>query len=285
MNIIDCKDIRNKLLRDLKVDISKINDCGQKLKLVVIQVKGDSSSDIYIKNKIKTCSEVGIECEHIALPNDIRFDELSKVIKSANEDFRVTGLMLQLPLPQHLKKYEQELLNMIDWKKDVDGLTTKNIGRLWDNKECIVPATAKGVLKVLQDFELSGGDICIIGRSKLVGKPLMALLERANATVTLCHSKTKDIKTKIASSDIVITAIGQPKHWNCGLFNKKIVIDVSINRDENGKLCGDVNWDDKDNLPQLFDCIYTPVPRGVGALTTACLCENVVQCYKLQYLM
>lgn len=283
---IDCEKIRNETLESVKNEVSKIKaNYDQTLKLVVIQVEGDSASDVYIKNKLKTCEEVGIECEHIKLPNDISFNNLSKVIKAANDDYEVTSVLLQLPIPDHLKPYEQELLDLISWEKDCDGLTTKNIGKLWNGQDCIVPATAKGVLKALQGVNLDGVDVCVIGRSNLVGKPLIRLLERFNATVMLCHSKTKDIKTKIALSDIVITAIGQPKYWDCSLFNKKIVIDVSINRDENGKLCGDVNWDNKDNLPKSFDCIYTPVPRGIGALTCSELMDNVVQCYKLQYLM
>lgn len=289
MNIINCKDIRTQMLTEAKIELTKIFALtGKVLKLVVIQVGNDPASSTYIKNKIKTCDECGVECEHIKLPEDIKIGDLRKVVSAACEDNSVTGCMIQLPLPEHLKKYEHSLLDMIPWYKDVDGLCTDNVGRLWSDKPCITPATAQGVIRVLEnvleleDFE--GKDICVVGRSNLVGKPLVKLLEQKNATVTLCHSKTIDVSIHTRFSDVVITAIGKPKYFNKDYFAKhkyfdnQVLIDVGINRDENGKLCGDIDID----LLKYYDVDITPVPGGVGLLTTAQLVLNVVKAYQLQ---
>lgn len=286
MNIIDCQSIRDKMLEEAKVELDKIweND-GVHLKLVVVQVEGDSASDVYIRNKIKTCEQVGIECVHIKLSNDVSFDDLSKVIKGANDDNSVTGLMLQLPVPDHLKPYEQQLIDLISWGKDIDALTTENIGRLWDDKPCITPATPTGIMRLLPN-DLSGQNVVIAGRSKLVGKPLIKLLQDRNATVTTIHSKSEFYVHILQGADIFISAIGRPKHWDRDYFYDELLngtfcvkyIDVGMNRDENGKLCGDIDIETFEN----FDCDITPVPKGVGVLTTAQLMLNVVKAYKLQ---
>ena len=274
MKLIDCRAVREQILNEAKENMKSITD---EITLVVIQVEGDSASDVYIRNKKKTCEEIGIRCLHISYPNDIDFETLADKIQSISNDFTVDGVMLQLPLPEHLKPHEQQLLDLIPWYKDVDGLSTESIGRLWSGQECLVPCTAQGVMRLLPD-DLSGKEVCVIGRSNLVGKPLIKLLEERNATVTLCHSKTFYLRTNIEMADIVISAIGKPKFFNGYCANDfQTWIDVGINRDENGKLCGDVNIDTFENV----NCEITPVPNGVGLLTTACLILNVIKAHKL----
>ena len=280
MNIIDCKKIRQEMLDEAKLKVKEIKDStGDELKLVVIQVEGDPASDVYIRNKIKTCKEVGIECEHIVLPNNISYYELLKVIVDKCSYLYNTGVMLQLPLPDHLKPYERKLLDLILWYKDVDGLSTESVGRLWTGQYCIAPATAQGVMRLLPD-SLSGTEVCVVGRSNLVGKPLVKLLEGRNATVILCHSRTLGLHYMTAGADVVITAIGKPKFFDrrYTVGDRQMWIDVGINRDENGKLCGDVDIDSFKNT----ECSITPVPGGVGQLTTAQLALNVVKAYYLQ---
>ena len=280
MNIIDCKKVRQDMLTEAKLELTKIFALeGKVLKLVVIQVEGDPASDVYIRNKIKTCEQVGIKCEHIKLPNDISVGNLRKVIVAASEDSKVHGVMLQLPLPDHLKQYEQSLLDTIPWNKDVDGLCTDNVGRLWNNKPCITPATAQGIMRLLPE-DLSGKIACVVGRSNLVGKPLVKLLEERNATVVLCHSKTGDLANCTLGSDIIITAIGKPKYFSayCAIDDYQTWIDVGINRDENGKLCGDIDIDDFKN----HEIDITPVPSGVGLLTVSQLILNIIKAYKFQ---
>ena len=280
MNIINCKEIRAEMLTEAKVELTKIYaHTGRVLKLVVLQVEGDAASDVYIRNKIKTCEEVGIACEHIKMPNDISVEKLVTVIEDLSYSPLCTGIMLQLPLPDHLKPYQQMLLDLIPWYKDVDGLGTDNVGRLWTGQECITPATAQGIMRLLVK-DLSETNICVVGRSNLVGKPLVKLLEDRNATVALCHSKTSNLHYITTDADIVITAIGKPKFFDIrydGGYNQ-IWIDVGINRDENGKLCGDIDID----AFQDSNCYITPVPGGVGLLTTAQLVLNVVKAYCLQ---
>lgn len=277
---IDCLKIREEMLLQAKQKVHTIEaKDGKAPCLAVIQVGDDKASLTYVRNKIKTCKEVGIKSEVFRLPESSSFTDVKKVIKSCNKSDDCHAILLQLPLPDHLKKHERELVNMIYSKKDVDGLTDINIGKLWSGEDGIVPCTPQAILKCLESVDLEGVDICIINRSLLVGKPLMALLERANATVTMCHSKTDGITTNILNNDIIITAIGKPKYWDYRLFEDSIVIDVSINRDENGKLCGDVNWDD---CPDDFECIYTAVPKGIGALVTSQLMLNTIKCYDLQ---
>lgn len=277
---IDCLKIRKEMLQEAKQKVHTIKaKNGEVPCLAVIQVGDNQASTTYVNNKIKTCEEVGIKSEVFKLPNSSSFSDVKKVIKSCNKSDDCHAILLQLPLPDHLKKHERELVNMIYSKKDVDGLTDINIGKLWSGEDGIVPCTPQAILKCLENIDLEGVDICIINRSLLVGKPLMALLERANATVTMCHSKTDGITTNILNNDIIITAIGKPKYWDCRLFEDSIVIDVSINRDENGKLCGDVNWDD---CPDDFECIYTSVPKGIGTLVTSQLMLNTIKCYDLQ---
>lgn len=283
MKVIDCKNKKNETISYVKNETDKIfAETGKKLKLVVFQVEGNDASNVYIRNKKKMCEQCGIECEHVKLPNDVSADDLISKIKNANDDSSVTGIMVQLPLPDHLKKYEQEIIDTINWKKDVDGLTSESAGKLWTNQECIHPATAEGIMSVLDD-DLSEKDVLVINRSKLIGKPLVKLLEERNATVTLAHSKTnrKDLILMIRRADIIITATGQPKWIAKHLFaTHRItkIIDCGMCRDENGKLCGDVDTESLESL----DVAVTVTPGGTGLLTTSQLMLNIVKAYKLQ---
>lgn len=291
MQTINCKNIREQMMTEAKIELTKIfAGTGKEPKLVVIQVEGDTASDTYVKNKIKTGKECGVYVEHIKLKNDITEECLRKVIKAANDDTEVTGILLQLPLPKHLKGKEQSLINEIDWKKDVDGLSTESIGRMWSNQESILPCTAAGIMRILPK-DMGGMSVALINRSSLIGKPLIKLLEERNATTTWIHSKTSN-ETKyraLKTSDIIITATGNPK-WlnfesiatiknNMASWNVDMIIDGGMCRDENNKLCGDVDLSSFD----LAHILITPTPGGTGILTTAQLMLNVVHAYKLQY--
>ncbi len=288
MNLIDCKKIRAEMLEEAKQEVAKFS---RKPKLVVIQVGDDPASNVYIRNKLKTCEEVGIECVHMKLSEEFSVNDVEKVIYDAIYDLSVNAVMLQLPLPDHLKSHQQELLDIIPWYMDADGLATESIGRLWSGQKCLVPCTAEGIMHLLPE-DLSGKNVCVIGRSALVGKPLIKLLLDRNATVNVCHSKSGNLHQHVFSADIVITAIGKAKFFDSDYINyyydeflhdfftdkKQTWIDVGINRDENGKLCGDIDTAAFEDTK----CSITPVPGGIGTLTTAQLVLNVIQAYKMQ---
>lgn len=283
MTEINCKKIREEMLTEAKEKLSKIHkEIGRKLKLVVIQVEGDQASDVYVRNKVRTCESVGVECDVVKLPTCISFFKLVDVLTGCNKNDKVDGIILQLPLPNHLKTYQSDLLNMISWHKDVDGLNDHNIMKLWTGKDGIRPATAEAVMRVLPD-DLCNDTVTVIGRSNLVGKPLIKMLMDRNATVSVCHSKTyiKDIEHVIDNSSIVISAVGKPK---CLAVTPKLkyhvtYIDVGINRDNDGNLCGDLDIVENPNR----GCHYTPVPGGVGILTTAQIVLNLIKCYELKH--
>lgn len=278
MRLINCKEIREEMLNEAREKIASI---PEKLKLAIIQVEGDDASEVYIKNKIKTAESVGIEVVTIRTRRTITAFELSCIIGTVTTNDSITGVMLQLPLPEHLKPFERDLLDAISWDKDVDGLTSTNVAKLWLGEDCITPATPTGILRLLPE-DLNGKSVTIINRSNLIGKPLSKLLLDRNATVQICHSKTYKLNAKIACSDYVITGIGKPKYFkDCQFYDvlsPTAWIDCGINRDVNGKLCGDVDIDSFKNR----DVEITPVPGGVGTLTTAQLMLNVIKAYELQ---
>lgn len=274
MTKLDCQRVRDQILDEVRK--SKFKD----LKLVIIQVVGDPASDVYIRNKVKTAESVGIATDVIKCAADITVRGLKDVIGSAIADRSVTGIILQLPLPEHLRPYEREIIDTIPQNMDVDGLTTGNIARLWTGKPGIVPATPGGIMRLFKD-DLSGYNVVVINRSKLVGEPLIKLLLDRNATVTVCHSKSENLGELIETADIVISAIGKPKYFGAVMdplySSASLWVDVGINRDENGKLCGDI-----DPTKLSSHTFYTPVPGGVGILTTAQLMANVVRARMLQ---
>lgn len=270
--IIDCKIIRDKIKKDLRLELDKIND---KLKLVVIQVGFDPASDVYVRNKKNLCEEMGIEFLHKKY-DDISEEDLISEIDKLNNDKEVTGILVQLPLPKNIN--EKRVIEKIDYRKDVDGLTSTNIGKLYAKEDGIIPCTAYGIMKIFEyeNINLEGKNALLIGRSKLVGVPLISLLLGKNATVTICHSKTKNLEELTKKADILVVAAGKKYLINKDMVRKdSIIIDVGINR-EDGKLYGDVNPDVIDNSSMI-----TPVPGGVGVLTVIMLINNIIECYKL----
>lgn len=268
MQIINTKEIAQEIKDAIRVTIPK----HQTPKLVIIQVEGDIASDSYVRNKVKLGKELGIEVEHISLKNDISQAKLETVIKHYNADHNTDGIIVQLPLPKHLN--ERAALDTIDVEKDVDGLSTEQIGRLTtQNGNVLHPCTALGVVNMLLHItELKGKDVVIVNRSNLIGKPLQTMLTEENATVTLCHSKTKNLKEKIQNADIVITGIGKAKFFDKSYFKDgQIIIDCSMNTYE-GKLCGDVKVEDLEEL----DVLIASGTGHTGVMTVLSLMYNTL---------
>ena len=270
--ILDAKELVENKIEELKHRVNKLN---RKPKLSIIRVGDDYASGKYVANKIKRCNEVGIESEVIHFSKDV--DQMTlgfEILRLNVED--TDGILLQLPLPKHLD--EDYLTNLIDPKKDVDGFTIENIGKLMLNQEGNVACTPKGIMTILKEnhIDLNGKDVLIINRSNIVGKPLSMLMLQENATVTIAHSKTKNLETKVWNADIVITAIGKPNFFEAKDFRPgTVIIDVSINFDENGKMCGDVKKSDYNRLVEK-GCKISPVPNGVGQMTVLSLIEQTV---------
>ena len=274
MNIINGKKLQEEKLELFSKQIQEINE---KLKLVVIQVGNNESSNIYINNKKKLCAKVGVLFEHIKY-DTIEEKELITKIEELNNDSTVTGILVQLPLSNEID--EKKVIDSINPQKDVDGLTTSNIGKLFSGDKGIVPCTALGILNILKsiNIDLEGANVVIVGRSRLVGLPLAGLLLRQNATVTVCHSKTQDLKEKTKQADILIVATGK-KGLITEDFVKEnaVVIDVGINRVDE-KIYGDCEFEEiKDKCKAI-----TPVPGGVGPLTVTMLINNIIEAYHLQ---
>ena len=272
--IIDGKEIQNILKEEYK---NKINLIKDKLKLVVIQVGDDPASSVYVRNKGKICEEVGICFEHKKF-DFISEDDLISLIESLNDDKDVNGILVQLPLPDGMNA--DKIINKISPLKDVDGLTTSNIGKLFAGEKGLVPCTALGVMKCLDyaNVSLEGANVAIVGRSKLVGLPLISLLLKRNASVNVYHSKTVDLKEKTSMADVLIVAVGRANLIKEDFVKDgAVVIDVGINR-AFGKLCGDCDYS------SLYDKVsyITPVPGGVGQLTVVMLVNNVIEAYNLQ---
>lgn len=272
--IINGKKIADHYKQEIKETINKLN---KKLKLVVIQVGDNPASNVYIKKKQELCEEMNI---NFALQkySTISEENLIAEINKLNNLKEVTSILVQLPLPDNINP--NKIIEAIDPKKDVDGLTSANLGKLFAKEQAIVPCTALGVVKLLeyQNLDLNGKKIVIVGRSKLVGLPLIALLLNKNATVTVCHSKTKNLEDETKRADILIVAIGKKEFITKEMIKKDaIIIDVGINRCNN-KLYGDVAFD---NVYEKCSLI-TPVPKGVGPMTVIMLINNIIECYNIQ---
>lgn len=281
MQIIDGKLVAKVTRDQIKQEVEglKALNYPNAIGLAVILVGDDPASQVYVRNKIKACDEVGIKSFLCKLPAESTFDEVAGTIRYLNENPDVSGMILQLPLPKHLD--ENSLLDLIDPEKDVDGCHYVQKGRLWTGRDSLVACTPYGVMKLLEyyDISLQGKNAVVIGRSNLVGKPLAQLLLDANCTVTICHSKTSNLAEITSRADIVCVAIGKAKFLTSDMVkNGAVVIDVGMDRDENGKLCGDVDFDSV--APK---CSYvTPVPGGVGPMTVTMLLANTVKAYKAQ---
>ena len=270
--LIDGKRLAHEMRAGIKESVEKYKaESGKDIGLAVVLVGEDPASQVYVRNKIKACEEVGIKSYAYYLDKDTAQAIVEELIRSLSVDNKINGILVQLPLPAHLDS--KKILELIPYAKDVDGFSAENMGRLSMNEPCLVACTPNGVMKMFESENicLSGKNAVVIGRSNIVGKPMAMLLTNANATVTLCHSKTADLKAKCLEANIVVAAIGKAKFITADMIKEgAVVIDVGMNRDENGKLCGDVDFE---NVKEK--CSYiTPVPGGVGPMTITMLMYN-----------
>ena len=275
MTLLDARKIVEKKIAELKNRVDKLE---KKPKLVIIRIGDDFASGKYVANKIKRCSEVGIDSEIIHLEENITQLEVEETILRLNEDKNITGILLQLPIPKHLD--EDYLTNLIKDEKDVDGFTIANMGKLSLGLDGNIACTPRGIITLLKEFdiEIESKDVLIINRSNIVGKPLIQMFLKENATVTIAHSKTKNLKEKVKLSDIVVTAVGKINFLSADDFSDNTtIIDVSINFDEFGKMCGDISKDNYSILIEEKNCNITPVPNGVGQMTVIELIEQTIE--------
>ena len=272
--IIDGKKLAKKTRENLKIECSNLKEKNIIPKLSVIMVGEDPASKIYVKTKSKACDEIGIEYEEHILNENIIQEELIELIHKLNNDDSVNGILLQSPIPRHLDI--DEAFREISSEKDVDGFNQINVGKLLLNQDTFVSCTPYGIMKMFEEYniELEGKNVVIIGRSNIVGKPLMACCLNKHATVTICHSKTKDLKEKTKNADILVAAIGKSNFVTSDMVkDNAVIIDVGINRGTDKKLTGDVDFE---NVKEKASYI-TPVPGGVGPMTVAMLMNNVIK--------
>ena len=278
--IIDGKTLAKKIRENLKIECDELKEEGIKPKLAVIMVGDDPASKVYVRNKSRACDEIGIEYQEYLLNENITQDELLELIKKLNNDETVNGILLQSPIPENLDI--NEAFKTITYLKDVDGFTPSSVGKLCIGEDTFVSCTPLGVIKMFEEYniDLNGKDVVILGRSNIVGRPLIQCCLQKNATVTICHSKTNNLKEHTKRADVIISAIGKPKFVTEDMVKDNVVIvDVGINRDENGKLVGDVDFENVEKKASYI----TPVPGGVGPMTIAMLMHNVIKATKEQY--
>lgn len=277
--ILDGKAVSHKIKDSLKIEVDELKKNGMFPKLAVIMVGEDPSSKIYVKNKSIACEEIGIEYEEYLLKDDTTMEELLGLINKLNQDDSVNGILLQSPIPRGLDI--NEAFKTIDPKKDVDGFNPCNVGKLCLGQDSFISCTPYGIIKLLEEYgiEFEGKDAVVVGRSNIVGKPMMQCLLNKNATVTICHSKTIKLERATKKADILVVAVGKPKFITKDMVKEgAIVVDVGINRGEDGKLCGDVDYAEVSKIASYI----TPVPGGVGPMTIAMLMNNIVKAAKLQ---
>ena len=275
--LIDGKALAKKIRAELKLEVEKLKANGILPKLAVIMVGEDKASKVYVKNKSKACEEIGVEFEEFILSEDTKIEELLSLIEELNNRADVHGILLQSPIPKHLNI--NKAFNAIDYRKDVDGFNPVNVGKLVIGEDTFISCTPLGVIRMLEEHgvEIEGKNAVVIGRSNIVGKPLAQCLLAKNATVTICHSRTKNIHQITNNADILVAALGKPKYIKEDMVKEgAVVIDVGINRAEDGKLVGDVDFE---SVSQKASYI-TPVPGGVGPMTIAMLMNNVVKAAK-----
>lgn len=272
--IIDGKTISAQIKDELKEKAAKKRKAGVNVTLAVIQVGDDPASSVYVRNKKKGCEYIGIGSESYELPEQTSQEELLKLIDELNHKEEINGILVQLPLPPHID--EDTIIKAIDPKKDVDGFHPQSVGALCIGQPGFVSCTPAGIIQLLKRSQIAieGKECVVLGRSNIVGKPMAILLLRENATVTIAHSRTKNLKEVTKRADILIVAIGRPKMITADYIKEgAVVIDVGINRDENGKLCGDVDFE---SVEPVCNAI-TPVPGGVGPMTIAMLLYNCME--------
>ncbi len=277
--LIDGKRISQEIKDEVKLETAKLAEAGVKVTLAVIMVGDDPASAVYVGNKKKACAYTGIESLSYELPESTTEGELLALIDELNRRDDVNGILVQLPLPAHID--EQKVILAIDPDKDVDGFHPMNVGALMTGEAGFVSCTPAGIIELLKrsNVEIDGKNCVVVGRSNIVGKPMAILMLRENATVTICHSHTKNLREICKNADILIAAIGKPKFFDESYIKEgAVVIDVGIHRMENRKLCGDV---DREAVESLVSAI-TPVPGGVGPMTIAMLMHNCVEAVRLK---
>lgn len=277
--IIDGKQISKELKDELKEKVAAYQEQGIEITLAVIQVGSDKASSVYVGNKKKACEYIGIHSVSHELEETTTEEELLELIQKLNQDNTINGILVQLPLPKHID--EDKVIEAIDAKKDVDGFHPMSVGALSIGKKGFISCTPYGIIELLKrsNIDINGKECVVIGRSNIVGKPMSMLLLRENGTVTIAHSRTKDLKEVAKRADILIVAIGKPQFINHEYVKEgAVVIDVGIHRDENNKLCGDVDYEDV--FPHAS--AITPVPGGVGPMTIAMLMKNCVNAVEIQ---
>jgi methylenetetrahydrofolate dehydrogenase (NADP+) / methenyltetrahydrofolate cyclohydrolase len=272
--VIDGKAVSQKIKAEVKKRVDALSEKGVTPGLAVVLIGDNSASHTYVKNKKKTCESLGMRSDLHQFSESISEAELLETIRNLNRDPGVHGILVQLPLPGHIDEFK--VILAIDPEKDVDGFHPISVGNMMIGREAYLPCTPHGIIKLLEHYEIdpSGKHTVVIGRSNIVGKPVGQLMLQRDSTVTYCHSRTKDLASYTRQADILISAIGRAKFLNSSFIKPgAVVIDVGMNRDENGKLCGDVDFEDvKETAGYL-----TPVPGGVGPMTIAMLMENTVQ--------
>lgn len=276
---IDGKQISTEIKDELKEQVQAYKEQGVEITLAVIQVGSDPASSVYVGNKKKACEYIGMRSLSYELEEQITENELMDLIKELNDRKDVNGILVQLPLPKHIN--EDAIIHAIDPKKDVDGFHPQNVGALSIGEKGFVSCTTAGIIQLLKrsNIDIEGKECVVIGRSNIVGKPISMLLLRENGTVTICHSRTKDLKTITKRADILIVAVGKPRFITKEYVKEgAVVIDVGIHRNADNKLCGDVNYEDVEPVASAI----TPVPGGVGPMTIAMLMSNCVEAVQLQ---
>lgn len=274
LKLIDGKQLAQKRREEIKRTVEQLKAKGIVPGLAVVLVGEDAASQIYVRNKEKACEEVGFYSEVYRLPESTSQEELLQLIKRLNHDEKIHGLLVQLPVPAHID--EKAVIHAIDARKDVDGFLPENLGSLLIGEPAFEPCTPKGCIDLIKQtgIEITGKKAVVVGRSNIVGKPIAMMLLRENATVTICHSKTKNLKEELLTADIVVAAVGKSNFITGDMIKDgAVVIDVGMNRLENGKLTGDV---DQASLERR-DCWLTPVPGGVGPMTITMLMQNTLE--------
>ncbi len=272
--IIDGKKLAKKIREELKIKCDELKQKGIYPKLAVIMVGNNPASKVYVRNKSNACADGGVEYVEYLLEENIEQEELIELIKKLNEDKTINGILLQSPIPMHLDI--NEAFKTITYIKDVDGFSPASVGKLCIGEDTFISCTPYGVMKMLEEYniDLNGKHVVILGRSNIVGKPLIQCCLQKNATVTICHSKTQKLEEITKQADVLISAIGQPEFVKTDMIkDKAVVIDVGINRNKDGKLVGDVDFE---NVKEKASYI-TPVPGGVGPMTIAMLMNNVIK--------
>lgn len=277
--LIDGKTVSAAVKESVRLEVEQLKREGVEACLAVIIVGSDPASRVYVNNKKKACELTGIRSEEYALPEETTQQELLSLIDRLNADEKVNGILCQLPLPKHID--ENTVIERIDPKKDVDMFSCVNVGKMWVGDGVFLPCTPAGVMELLAyyNIDLCGKNCVVVGRSNIVGKPMACLLLEKNATVTVCHSRTKNLAEICRSADVIVAAVGKAKFITADMVKDgAVVVDVGINRNENGKLCGDVDFE---NVKEKASFI-TPVPGGCGPMTIAMLMKNTVAAVKLQ---